>query len=301
MFEDRESQHGAVVTSSFADVARAGMPSMQDEQFRRWVELLERKTGIVVPNARREFLVSNLRSRMREAGFNDFDRYYEELQSGVRGAVEWAMLVDRLTVHQTHFFRHQPSFSYLHSHWIPDLVATAGWDGSVHAWSVGCATGEEAYSLAMTLDLALSRCAPDGYFGISATDVSQPALGVGRGACYAQSKIKEIPEEYRSTYTKTKDSEQFEIVDGLKKRVAFLMLNILDIGKAAMKPVDLIFCQNVLIYFARERRSTILDQFVRLLRPGGLLVLGSGEVMGYQHPALERVQQRNVLAYRRQQ
>jgi CheR methyltransferase, all-alpha domain len=97
---------------------RFALPSMGDEQFDRWVRFLERRTGVVVPPTRREFLITNLRGRMRETGHANFDTYYDTLQNGAKGAIEWATLVDRLTVHQTHFFRHQPSFDYVVNQWL---------------------------------------------------------------------------------------------------------------------------------------------------------------------------------------
>lgn len=275
----------------------AALPTMREDQFSRWVALLEKRTGIVVPETRREFLVTSLRARMRETGHQSFDSYYEELQSGPKGAIEWATLVDRLTVHQTHFFRHQPSLDYIGSTWLRALVVRGDWDGSVHAWSLGCATGEEAYSLAMVLDAGLKRLGRRALFGVNATDVSQPALNVGRAGIYPRSRLKEIPAELAAEYTRPLDGEQFEIVENLRKRVGFSIFNLLDLARAPLKRLDLIYCQNVLIYFARERRAELLAALAELLKPGGLLLLGPGEVLNFTHPRLERVPARNLLAY----
>jgi type IV pilus assembly protein PilK len=271
---------------------------MGDEQFDRWVRFLERRTGVVVPPTRREFLITNLRGRMRETGHANFDTYYDTLQNGAKGAIEWATLVDRLTVHQTHFFRHQPSFDYVVNQWLEQRKSIT-WDGTLHAWSVGCATGEEAYSLAMAMESALETSARRVYFGITATDVSQPALAVGRTGIYPASKLKEIPERYLQSFCRQIDGDSFEIIDSLRKRVGFSVFNLLDLGRAPLKQLDLIYCQNVLIYFARERRRDILDAMVALLKPRGLLLLGSGEVLNYTHPLVERVANRQVLAFQR--
>ncbi len=278
-----------------------GQPSlvMADTQFQRWVQLLEKRTGIVIPPSRRDFLESNLRQRMRETGHASFDEYYEELQNGVRGALEWTTLVDRLTIHQTHFFRHQPSFAYVRDQWLPEYTSRADWHGSVEGWSVGCATGEEAYSLGMALESGLAQVGRSTYFGVSATDVSQPALATGRQARYPIHKLREIPPEYAERYVERVDENHFTIRDSVRRRIAFSVFNLLELDRRSLPPLDLVYCQNVLIYFARDLRLLLLNRLASLLRPGGVVVLGSGEVMSYTNPMLERVTHRAVLAYRR--
>lgn len=282
-----------------AKFPRNGAPAMDDREFSRWVDLLERRTGVVVPQDRKTFLVTGVRSRMRETGHAAYADYFQQLLTGPRGAIEWATLVDRLTVHQTHFFRHQPSLDLIAKEWLPEYVKSEP-HGAIHAWSIGCSTGEEAYSLAMVLDEAIARAnAPKTYFGITATDISAPALAVGRGGSYPLAKLGEIPEPYRSRYCETDETEAFDIVESLRKRVGFVQFNLMDVARSPLKRLDLIFCQNVLIYFARERRVILLEALAELLKPGGLLVLGPGEVLGFNHPTLQRVGGPQTLAYRR--
>jgi chemotaxis methyl-accepting protein methylase len=273
------------------------MPTMDDAQFSRWVDLLERRTGVVVPPGRKAFLVSGVRSRMRETGHASFDAYFDELLSGPRGAVEWASLVDRLTVHQTHFFRHQPSLDLVAREWLPAYLESH--DGSpIHAWSVGCSTGEEAYTLAMVLDRALVGRQPPLAFGVTATDISSAALATGRGGVYPAARLDEIPQDYRS-YCVELDEAAFGISEQLMKRVGFVQFNLVDIARAPLKRLDLVFCQNVLIYFARNRRAQLLEALAGLLKPGGLLILGPGEVLGFMNPRLSRLGGPQTLAYRR--
>lgn len=271
---------------------------MDDREFSRWVDLLERRTGVVVPPDRKTFLVTGVRSRMRETGHGVYSDYFQQLLSGPRGAIEWATLVDRLTVHQTHFFRHQPSLDLVAKEWLPEYARHEL--GAIHAWSIGCSTGEEAYSLAMVLDEAIAKTeASKLYFGITATDISAPALAVGRGGAYPAAKLDEIPEPYRTKYCTPDGGEAFTIVEPLRKRVGFVQFNLMDVARSPLKRLDLVFCQNVLIYFARERRVILLEALAELLKPGGLLVLGPGEVLGFVHPTLQRVGGPQTLAYRR--
>ncbi|HSX60294.1 MAG TPA: protein-glutamate O-methyltransferase CheR [Tahibacter sp.] len=279
--------------------ALSALPGMDDAEFARWADMLERRTGVVVPPARKPFLVTAVRGRMRETGHERFDDYYRDLHKVPEGAIEWTTLVDRLTVHETHFFRHQPSFDLIANEWLPRLVKSGSQD-ALHAWSVGCSTGEEAYTLAMVLDRHISALNDARvYFGVTATDVSQPALSVGRSGLYPRTKFSEIPPDYRERYAEEIDADSFQIRESLRKRVGFAQFNLLDVARAPLKRLDLIFCQNVLIYFARDRRRELLGALAGLLKPGGLLVLGAGEVTNFAHPTLSRVPHRQALAFLR--
>lgn len=271
-------------------------PNLDDQAFRRWVSLLEDRTGVVVPPERKPFLVTRLRTRMREIGVKNFNQYYLELADDVRGMMEWATLVDRLTVHETHFFRHAPSFDLIRRQLLPEAVRRNS-SREFHAWSVGCSTGEEAYSLGMVIDTHMRALNIQNRFGITATDVSKPALEIGRQGLYAIDKLHEIPQWYQDRYVDVQ-GKSFEIALRLRKRVAFALMNLMDLASSPLRQLDLIYCQNVLIYFPRERRQSLVSQMVSLLRPGGWLVLGPGEVLTFAHPDLTRIESQRTLAYR---
>lgn len=272
---------------------------MDDDEFLRWVQLLEERTGVVVPRERKQFLETNLRLRMQEVGARDFKSYHEELLGGRRGAVEWAVLVDRLTVHQTHFFRHQPSLALVADEILPAFEDRTRGNSAFHAWSVGCSTGEEAWSLAMVIDRYASDTAAPFHYGVTASDVSQPALAVGRQGRYPKSKLSEIPPDYRQRYCVREPGDTFVLSEALMRRVGFAMLNLLEVAQQPLRLIDLIYCQNVLIYFPRDRRLAVLDQLIECMRPGGYLVLGPGEMTGWRDPRLTRVAGQRTLAYRR--
>lgn len=273
------------------------LAGMDDIMFGRWVGLLERRTGVVVAPQRKPFLVGAVRARMREVGYANFSQYLEHISAPGAGAVEWATLVDRLTVHETRFFRHTPSFELIRQRWLPERLAN-GLAG-VHAWSVGCASGEEAWSLAMVLHQGLLGHGSKLHFGITASDVSAAAVATARAAIYPLARIEEIPAFYRSEYIEMQGEAAFSPTDSIRKRVAFARVNLIEAAAAPLQRLNLIFCQNVLIYFARERRRELLDGLTGLLEPGGLLVIGPGEVNGWSHPELTRVIWQGTLAYQR--
>lgn len=281
-----------------SSVSESGVRPMDDAEFERWVRLLETRTGVIVPPERKPFLETGLRRRMREIGQTRFDAYYDELLAGARGAIEWASLVDHLTVHETHFFRHPPSFELIQN-WLPSWLQATPDDASLHALSVGCATGEEPYSLALLLEAGLSSVSPARRFGVTATDVSQAAIMVARAAEYPIQRLVEIPSAYRDGVERLPDGDNFRIVERLRKRIGFACVNLLHASRAPLRKLDIIYCQNVLIYFARERRGEMLDALVGLLQPNGLLVLGPGEAPGWSHPQMRRTGGPQTLAYLR--
>ena len=125
------------------------------------------------------------------------------------------------------------------------------------------------------------------------------SLGVGRAAMYPRDRLAEIPEPFRSEYTELAGTDAFVIAESLRKRVGFALFNLLEVARAPLKQLDLIYCQNVFIYFARERRKKMLEALAARLKPGGLLVLGPGEITGFTDPTLTRVGGRQTLAYQR--
>ena len=277
----------------------APLPDLDDRQFAQWAALLEERVGVVVPADRKSFLTTGLKLRMREIGCRDYQEYYQRLKIS-SGAQEWSTLVDRLTVHETRFFRHMPSLQLVLDHALPKRAAPEGSAHTYQVWSVGCATGEETYSLAMLIDQHFVGLGGQYYFGITGTDISRPALETAREGTYAQRRLTDIRLELRKNYCRPLEDGRFQIHPELRNRVCFSQLNAVDAKSAPYGKMDLIYCQNLLIYFERERRVNIVNQLAGHLRPGGVLVLGPGEVVGWEHPQLERVRHPDTLAYRRQ-
>ncbi|WJW75795.1 protein-glutamate O-methyltransferase CheR [Thiohalobacter sp. IOR34] len=271
------------------------LPELDEGQFLQWRQLLATRGGIHIPAERRDFLASGLRERMRATGCGGYQAYFDYLQEGRRLA-EWSLLVDRITVHETRFFRHPPSFRLLRDRLLPDFLAAEP-DHGFHAWSIGCATGEEAYSLAMLLDEALAE--RDAGYGVTATDLSQPALRRAREARYPVRRLEDIEPGLRDSYCVAEADGGFRICATLRRRVCFARQNIVELDDFPLERLDLIFCQNMLIYFPRETRCSLLDRLVGRLRPGGVMVLGPADVPAWAHPEMERIRFAGTLAYRR--
>lgn len=273
------------------------LADMSPAEFHDWQALLEARSGLVVPEQRRAFLQVNLSSRMREVGATDYASYYQQVVSGPRGAVEWSALMDRLTVQETRFFRHPPSFAFL-STYIRERCEQREAARPWSLWSVGCSSGEETYSLAITATEALTG-AGEVPIGVIGTDISLSALARSREGIYARRRLEHVGHELRERYFQPLEADRFQVVPSLAARVCFARLNVLELADAPMSNMDVIFCQNLLIYFRRWRRREILNRLAERLAPGGLLVIGVGEVVDWQHPDLEPVADNQVLAFTR--
>jgi chemotaxis protein methyltransferase CheR/type IV pilus assembly protein PilK len=275
------------------------LPELDDEQYAQWKNLLEARTGMMLPNERRSFLATSLGLRMREIGFNDYQSYYEFIASGAPGEIEWATLVDRLTVHETRFFRHVSSIQLLRDNFMPRWIETNEAPYSLQIWSVGCSTGEEPYTLAMVMDDYLDRLNKEYYLGVTASDISMASLATGRKAIYHRRKLTEMEPGLFDKYLQKIDSQRYQVVDSLRKRVCFAHLNVLDMKRAPIGKMDIIFCQNMLIYFDRDARIEIIKSLIKHLREGGILILGAGEILGWTPDSMERITFNETLAFRR--
>lgn len=263
--------------------------------YTKWSDLLEKNTGITIPYERKLFLQTKIWSRMRELKINTFTEYWDVINKGVEGKLEWDQLVDRLTVHETSFFRHKPSYDLLRNDFSEIILRNNKFHYKI--WSVGCATGEEAYSLAMLAQQLKDKSDKKSiYYGVTATDVSKAALSTGEFGIYSKDRLNEINKEYYG-YLK-KQNEIFSVSEHIRQRVAFGVFNLLKIQKMPEIKFDVIFCQNVLIYLNKEKKLEILDGFKRFLKPGGMLILNPVEIGNWKSSNMKRVNFKGTLAYK---
>lgn len=275
------------------------LPEMDERQLRQWQALLESRTGVCVSDQRKLFLQTSLCARMREKGIADYQAYYDYVTDGPLGAIEWSSLIDRLTVRETSFMRHRQSFDCVGAH-LTGLLGRR--KQPLQLWSVGCASGEEAYSLAITMEQALNRAGSGAKgYGIWATDISLKALEQGKAAQYPTARLGGLTAAERSAWLRPLNDGRHEVITDVRDRVCFTRLNILELAQAPIRDLDIIFCQNLLIYFRRWRRRELLNQLAERLAPGGMLVIGLGEIVDWKNPLLEPVPDERVQAYVRRE
>lgn len=272
------------------------VPELSDEQFALWSKLLEERAGVYLSDQQRTFLQTQVSMRMRELGFDDFGEYYRRVVDGVAGMVEWSLLVDRLVVNETSFFRHRASVDFVGRRVVEFLGQPQG-NGNFDLWSVGCSSGEEPYSLAMVMNDAYHMAGLEPRYAITGTDISRAALSLARAGIYNARKVGLVEDKYRLRYFQAVGQNQYQVSSVLRDRICFNQANVLNINEMPNIKVDAIFCQNLLVYFRRWLREQILNAFVARLKPGGLLVIGMGEVVDWVHPEMKRVTIDAVQAY----
>ncbi|GAA5315840.1 MAG: type 4 fimbrial methyltransferase PilK [Candidatus Pelagadaptatus aseana] len=274
------------------------VPELDDDQFERWCVLLESRIGMQVAPHQRSFLQIQIARRVRELKFTGFDEYFDYIQKGIPGLMEWRQLIDRLVVRETSFFREPDSLEFVCSE-LRRRMAERSLEGGFDVWSLGCATGEEPYSLAMELNNCFEASGLAPQFSITASDVSQQALQQAKEAVYSSRKLEKISQENIQRYFSEIEPGFWQVDSGLQQRICFTAINLLDLAKVPMVPMDIIYCQNVLIYFRRWRRREILDELVTRLKPGGILVIGMGELVDWSSSLVTRVADNRVQAYLR--
>ncbi|WP_339670137.1 protein-glutamate O-methyltransferase CheR [Dasania marina] len=270
---------------------------LSDTQYAQWQQLLEQRTGICFMQ-HRSILQAGLVLRMREIGISDYDAYFQQVSAVPQGAIEWSLLVDRISVKETSFFRDADAFKAVKQFLLKRLDAQLRpQDDTLEIWSVGCSTGEEAYSLAMVASDMVDYTQANVFIGVTATDISSTALHYARRGAYAPRKLERVPAETKMKYFSEQGDKHFHIVPDLKQKLCFTQGNILELAQAPAMKMDIIYCQNVLIYFQRWRHKQLLDMFAERLKPGGLLIMGAGEVTNWRHPNMKRLADEHVLAY----
>ncbi len=272
--------------------------TLSDAQFWRWQALLESRTGMYLPIERKSLLQSNLSIRMREAGCHDYDAYYNMVEAVPSGIVEWNILVDRIMVQETRFYRNPESLQLM-ERLISEHLKQYEPRLPLNIWSVGCSTGEEPYTLAIIAHDQFNRHQRPPAYGVSATDISLPALHKAREGIYSKRKLADVPSNWVSTYFEAQGGELFRVVDDVRNRVCFSMTNMIEIERSPLRNMDVIYCQNVLIYFRKERMHQILDALAERLAPGGVLIIGQGEATSWRNSSVDRMPDNQTLAFRR--
>jgi two-component system CheB/CheR fusion protein len=242
---------------------------------------------------KRSSLARRIRKRMQEAGAADFVDYRDRLESN---AEEFGYLFNTILINVTGFFRDSEPWTYLQRDVMPDLIGQAGDDREIRVWSAGCASGEEAYSLAIVFaeTMGAEECARR--VKIYGTDVDEEALRDARAGVYGQKSLQAMPPELRDKYFEPNGS-QFAFRPDLRRRVIFGRHDIT--RDAPISRLDLLVCRNTLMYFNVETQAQVIDRFHFALREGSHLFLGKAEMLLSDGERFEVVSMRQRIFRRR--
>lgn len=236
-------------------------------QFARAQKLAYDVSGIRLDDTKKPLVTARIMHRLRVLGLADMNAYYALLDSDPK---ESAKLMDELTTNKTSFFREASHFDVLRTKIIPSIK-----DRRLRLWSAGCSSGEEPYTLAMTIKEAGS--AAEGLdVRILATDLSERMLAKARAGTYTEDILADVAPPLRAKYFDPVEEGQWRVKPLLKSLIQFAPLNLQQAWP--MKgPFNAIYCRNVMIYFDRDTRQKLVSRYTELLAPGGFFFVGHSE------------------------
>jgi len=236
-------------------------------------ELVYSKSGIKLDDSKELILRAYVGKRMRALGMTDYDEYLRHVIQD-ESDQEIVHLLDATSTNVTSFFRESDHFQFLGDS-VKEWLSLG--KKRIRIWSAACSSGEEPYSIAMTV-LEAGGNVPD--IKILATDISTRALEKARLGLYEAEKMGQIPEKLIKSYferVSKSDTDFYKVKPGLRNMVVFRRLNLLVTPFPIQRPIDIIFCRNVMIYFDGSTRQRLLEEMYRLLKPYGYLVVGHAE------------------------
>ena len=255
--------------------------SLQDADFERFRQLIESETGIHLSDAKRGLLVARLSRRVRTLGLASLREYFEYVERG--DADERTRMFDAISTNETRFFREPHHFEILANRIFPRwkaLAARGARERRLRIWSAGCSSGEEPYSVAMSLLEVFDPAEWD--LRVDATDLSTRVLDVARRGEWPARKAADVPEPLLRRYMLRGTRSQEGVMkagDALRSIVRFGRQNLMDEPYAMPGHYDMILCRNVLIYLAHANRVRVVHSLLSHLAPGGFFFIGHAETL----------------------
>jgi len=251
--------------------------NLKDSEFAKLSDFIYSNFGIKMPPAKRIMLQSRLHKRLRALNMNNFPDYLDYVFSKKGQQEEVVHMIDVVSTNKTDFFREPAHFDFLHEHILPEMIQQN--KKHIKIWSAGCSSGEEPYTLAISLtEFAKKHSSID--FSIHATDISTVVLNTAVGAVYTEARIANLPFEIKKKYfLKSKDriNPMVKVVPELRKKITFQRLNFMDTSYNVSDGFDVVFCRNVLIYFDKDTQEQVITKQCGKLKKDGYYFLGHSE------------------------
>jgi len=256
--------------------------------------LIEERTGICFDESRERFFSTRVREHLHAKGL---ERGTELLRAMRKSNVEYEGLLERLLTQETSFFRYPGVYETFEKRVLPELHAKKFWKNprTLRIWSAGCSTGEEPYSIGITIADSLSF-ADAWNVEILATDVGRHALKHAERGIYKGRSIASVSERQLTNHF-AEVSGGHQVKPRLRKMVSFAQMNLA--SAVYVGRMDMIFCMNVLIYFTEERRRSLVQRFYDTLEPGGYLFLGHSESISKMPVKFQAIVLNDCILYRK--
>lgn len=249
-----------------------------DDNFQRIRRFVTEHTGIVLTEAKKDMVYGRLSKRIRKGSYNTFNAFCDAIESGDEEEQEF--LINAITTNLTAFFRENHHFEYLANTIVPQLLKNNAYSKRIRVWSAGCSTGEEPYSIAMTLREAIPNI-DDWDVKILATDLDANVVAHGSRGVYSEERISGLSDARIKKWFKHGSGENkgyVRVSDKLRNMITFKRLNLLH--EWPMKGAfDFMFCRNVVIYFDKDTQRELFDRYANILVPEAHLFVGHSETL----------------------
>jgi len=251
---------------------------ISDDEFSLFQELIYKMVGIYLNQGKKMLLISRLSKRLRMLGMTTFRQYYDHLLSSSTDQDELVRFINQVTTNKTDFFREIHHFDQMKSRLLPMYVANSKKNGTkdIKIWSAGCSTGEEPYTIAITVAEYMKTLQAGIPVKILATDIDTGVLKHAQEGVYRTDRLSGVPEELRASYFRHLPDGNWKVEPQVREMVKFGRFNLMHQFPFKFG-FDLIFCRNVLIYFTPQDRRDLILKFRSMLRPSGCLILGHSE------------------------
>lgn len=247
--------------------------ALSDQEFALFQRLIYKIAGISLSDTKKVLLAGRLMRRLKHHQLSSFGEYYQLIASE-QHPEELQTMVDLLTTNETYFFREPTHFDFLRN----EIVAKRNNPATFRVWSAASSSGEEAYSIAMTL----AETIPSGAWEIIGSDISTKVLAAAAAGHYSLARTDGIPPGYMRKYCLKgvrSHAGTFLIAPELRKKARFFQINLMHPVEADIGDFDVIFLRNVMIYFDPETKTRVVHNLLPRLKKGGYLIIGHSETL----------------------
>ncbi len=275
---------------------------LSDETYDIFRKLIYDNCGIYFQDNKKYLLESRLLKRINYLGLNSFEDYFDYLKFNIRKEQEKKYLYEVITINETFFFRNQPQLNALVSKIIPEIIASKRntINPKLRIWSAASSSGEEAYSVAMTITDLVKPKYPNLDVEIIGTDINQAVIDTAKAGVYREYSVRNTPPYYLKKFFKVQNNN-YELKQNIKDMVSFKILNLFnDQSMRAMVNFDIIFCANVLIYFDSNSKIKVISNIYNSLNKGGYLFIGYAETLHMVSKAFSIVSFPKTIGYKKE-
>ncbi len=255
------------------------MENLTDKEFALISGFAKEKLGVTFTKEKKALIYARLRNRLGELGFSSFEQYINFLREDKSG-VELIYFTNKMTTNHTYFMRENEHFYYLVEQILPIIEKQTSSPNDLRLWCAGCSSGEEAYMLAMFADKYF-KGKPSMDCSILATDISTNVISKAIRGVYPNESLDVLETDMIKSYFEKYDEDNVIVKKSLRDKIIFRRNNLIYDKFDFKKPMQIIFCRNVMIYFDNETKTQLIKKFYDATEPGGFLIISHSESLSH--------------------